>query len=110
MLVHRLMTTGRGDGVFVALPTMATADAMFDRLAQNYRNLFADCTDPSLALAHGRAMLNALFRGGILPKAGGAPADEVADDAETASAQWLPRGPAGRRSAWCGWRSRRRSG
>lgn len=92
MLIHRLMTTGRGDGVFVALPTMATADAMFDRLAQSYRNLFADGTDPSLALAHGRAMLNALFRGGILPKAGGAAADEVADNAETASAQcaaWL---------------------
>jgi CRISPR-associated endonuclease/helicase Cas3 len=91
MLVHRLMKSGRGDGVFVALPTMATADAMFDRLARSYRRLFADGADPSLALAHGRAMLNTLFCGGILPKTG-APADEVADDAETASVQcaaWL---------------------
>lgn len=92
MLTHRLIASGRADGLFVALPTMATADAMFDRLAKSYRKLFADEAAPSLALAHGRAMLNTLFRGSILPKAGIALADEAADDAEPGSAQcaaWL---------------------
>ena len=42
MLAHRLMRAGRGDGVYVALPTMATANAMFDRLASAHRLLFVD--------------------------------------------------------------------
>jgi CRISPR-associated endonuclease/helicase Cas3 len=31
MLAHRLMAGGCGDGLFVGLPTMATANAMFGR-------------------------------------------------------------------------------
>ena len=41
MLAHRLMQGGRADGLYVALPTMATANAMFDRLAVAHRRLFA---------------------------------------------------------------------
>ena len=33
MLAHRLMRGKRADGLYVALPTMATANAMFDRVA-----------------------------------------------------------------------------
>ncbi|MFZ4408093.1 MAG: CRISPR-associated endonuclease Cas3'', partial [Paracraurococcus sp.] len=40
-LAHRLLATGRASGVFMALPTMATANAMFGRLAAAYRSLFA---------------------------------------------------------------------
>ena len=53
MLAHRLMVTGRADGLYVALPTMATANAMFDRLGAACRMLFAPGTEPSVALAHG---------------------------------------------------------
>ena len=41
MLAHRLIASGAADGLYVALPTMATANAMFDRLAGAYLRLFA---------------------------------------------------------------------
>ena len=52
-LAARLMESGKGDGVFVALPTMATADAMFDRILRGdcWRRFFAD-ENAQLSLAH----------------------------------------------------------
>lgn len=43
-LAARLMAIGQGCGVYIALPTMATADAMFDRLREDnqYQRLFVD--------------------------------------------------------------------
>ncbi len=66
ILAHRLISAGRADGIFFALPTMATADGMFGRLATSYRRLFADDASPFLALAHGRALLNEQFTGSIV--------------------------------------------
>ena len=60
-LAHRLLATGRADGIFLGLPTMATANAMFDRLADSYHGLFAPDAHPSLALAHSRADLDPRF-------------------------------------------------
>jgi CRISPR-associated endonuclease/helicase Cas3 len=60
-LAHRLLAERRADGVYLALPTMATANAMFGRLTEAYRGLFASDAHPSLALAHGRATLNPHF-------------------------------------------------
>src|SRR5574337_290711 len=37
MLVHRLLAAGRADGFYLALPTMATAHAMYSRVAAAYR-------------------------------------------------------------------------
>ena len=62
MLAHRIMVSDSADGLYVALPTMATANAMFDRLADAYRHLFAAHARPSIALAHGARDLNARFR------------------------------------------------
>lgn len=62
MLAHRIMASDSADGLYVALPTMATANAMFDRLAVAYRHLFAAHARPSIALAHGARDLNARFR------------------------------------------------
>lgn len=62
VLAHRLMQAGRGAGVFVALPTMATANALFDRLEPVYRRLFTGPELPSLALAHSAASLHPGFR------------------------------------------------
>ena len=66
MLAHRLMASGRADGLYVALPTMATANAMFDRLAAAYRQLFAAGAFPSIALAHGARDMHAGFRSAVL--------------------------------------------
>lgn len=66
-LAHRLIVEGRAEGIFFALPTMATANAMFERLKADeedtppYRRIYAAGARPSLALAHGRAQLSRSF-------------------------------------------------
>lgn len=62
MLAHRIMASGRADGFYIALPTMATANAMFDRLDRALRHLFAPDAHPSLALAHGARGLHPGFQ------------------------------------------------
>ncbi|MCE1180661.1 MAG: CRISPR-associated helicase Cas3', partial [Micrococcales bacterium] len=49
-------------GVFVALPTMATSDAMFGRVLEWTRHLGAQ-EAPTIFLAHGKARLNEDYRG-----------------------------------------------
>lgn len=96
-LAHRLMAGGRADGLFLALPTMATAGAMFGRLAGAYHRLFAVSAQPSLALAHGRADLDPRFRAAIAreddmaaaPDRGRAPSDPADETAEAHCAAWL---------------------
>ena len=85
LLAHRLMLSGQGHGVFVALPTMATANAMYARLGHAYRALFANGATASLVLSHGRRQLNEEFQKSILPTEDDDcpisldPADETAD-------------------------------
>ncbi|MCB1508833.1 MAG: CRISPR-associated helicase Cas3' [Hyphomicrobiaceae bacterium] len=55
-LAARMMQAGKGEGLYFALPTMATANAMHGRIAQALPALFAG-GEPSLVLAHGRASL-----------------------------------------------------
>lgn len=88
MLAHRLMAVGAADGFFVALPTMATANAMYGRIADVYRQLFAG--NASLVLAHGQSRLVEEFAVSVLP-AGEVELDSRQQD-ETASARcagWL---------------------
>ena len=66
ILASRMMVAGKGEGLYFALPTMATANAMYDRLQRVYRALFESSQggsgDPSLVLAHGRSTLWASLR------------------------------------------------
>ncbi|WP_461208207.1 CRISPR-associated helicase Cas3' [Desulfocurvus sp. DL9XJH121] len=57
LAAHRFMRSGQACGIFVGLPTMATANAMYSRLSESYRALFAD-PEASLVLAHGARALN----------------------------------------------------
>jgi CRISPR-associated endonuclease/helicase Cas3 len=66
VLAHRLMCAGRADGLFFALPTMATANAMYARMENAYRRLFALGSTPSLVLSHGRRSLHEGFTASIL--------------------------------------------
>lgn len=52
ILTHRLMAAGKAQGLFFGLPTMATANAMFDRLAKSWLALYESTSRPSLVLAH----------------------------------------------------------
>ena len=61
IMAHRLMSAGHARGLFFALPTMATADAMFGRMVNAVSRLF-DGSAPSVSLSHGRAGLNTRFR------------------------------------------------
>lgn len=87
-LAYRLMEAGEADGFFVGLPTMATANAMYERLTGVYRKLFGG--DPSLMLAHGSNRLVDDFARSVLP-ADAAEHDRAQQD-ETATARctaWL---------------------
>lgn len=68
-LAHRLMAAGRANGLYVALPTEATANAMYARLAESFRRLFADEASPSLVLAHGRSKFHDGFQSSIVAAA-----------------------------------------
>lgn len=85
-LAHRLMVEKNARGLFIALPTMATANALHERLSRNYGALFEPSSEPSLVLAHGKRALNDRFADAL--KRGALPTETVHDDAdETASAQ-----------------------
>ena len=60
ILAQRMMAAGKGRGLFFALPTMATADAMFARAADVVGRMFTSA--PSVTLAHGRSTLSEKFR------------------------------------------------
>lgn len=60
ILADRMMRAGKGGGLFFALPTMATSEAMFERLQDMLRKLFDG--HPSLALANSRAKISEAFR------------------------------------------------
>ena len=77
MLAHRLIASGSADGLYVALPTMATANAMFDRLAGAHRHLFAADAQPSIALAHGARDMHEGFRAAM--QRGGRDEDPYSD-------------------------------
>jgi len=90
LLVHRLITQEMAQGVFIALPTMATANAMYGRMAKAYGKIFAEGEKPSLVLAHSARHLSEAFNQSVL--------EGLAEDAayggteETASVQcaaWL---------------------
>jgi CRISPR-associated endonuclease/helicase Cas3 len=87
-LAHRLMAAGCADGFFIGLPTMATANAMYGRIAKVYAKLFSERA--SLALAHGQRNLVEAFAASVIPPG---PSEEDAQQAdETATARctaWL---------------------
>jgi CRISPR-associated endonuclease/helicase Cas3 len=61
-LAHRLQANGLAEGVYVALPTMATANGMFARIQDCALRFFAEGQRPSLILAHGARDLMPGFR------------------------------------------------
>jgi CRISPR-associated endonuclease/helicase Cas3 len=68
MLVHRLMVSEHASGAYWAMPTQATANAMYERQGNAIANLFDEDEGirPSLVLAHGQARLHSGFRASVL--------------------------------------------
>jgi len=88
MLAHRLIAAEAANGFFIGLPTMATANAMYGRIAQVFARLFG--SDASLALAHGQRTLVEDFAASVLPAGPCAPDSRQQDSSATARCTaWL---------------------
>lgn len=88
LLTQRMLAHDVADGFFIGLPTMATANAMYGRVATMYQQLFANPT--SAVLAHGQWDLVELFAQSVLP--GSESEHDLRQFDETASARcssWL---------------------
>jgi CRISPR-associated endonuclease/helicase Cas3 len=84
------MGAGEADGLYIGLPTMATANAMYGRMQSAYRKLYASDAHPSLILSHGARHLSKKFTETVV--IGSPPIDQRYGIEETASAycsQWF---------------------
>ena len=91
ILAHRLMAEGRAHGLFFALPTMATADAMLPVSAPATGACVLPGSRPSLGLAHGQARLHEGFRE-LDPRDAGTSdeiGEEEAEPAGPSCAAWI---------------------
>ena len=95
LLAHRLMIHGKGAGYYFALPTMATANAMFERMQMVYTRLFPPTAQPSLVLAHSARNLSKAFRQAVLPvpKTIATSYDDETLPAEAHCSAWLADNP-----------------
>jgi len=66
VLTNRLLSAGLAEGLYVALPTMATANAMYQRLGEVYQRFYKDDELPSLVLAHGAREMSKEFRKSVV--------------------------------------------
>lgn len=93
ILANRMFAAGAAERLFIGLPTQATANAMFGRLGDAYRRLFAENARPTLGLAHGRADLHEGFRAarhaGRQPEADAKAGDDGAGTASMLANAWL---------------------
>lgn len=91
ILAKRLLSTCDYNGLFIGLPTMATANGMYERVSSFYRKIFETNSKPSLILAHSAKDLSDNFRQTIISE--NIPKDlSYTQDEESASAlcsAWL---------------------
>lgn len=92
VLAQRLMQQGLASGLYFALPSMATANQMYQRVGNVYRRLYDADAEPSLILAHGARHLVDGFRQSIVQSNEQAADHDYGPGETTASAQcnaWL---------------------
>lgn len=91
MLAHRMMSMGLGDGIYFALPTMATANGMAPRLREIYPRLYDLDSPPEMLVVHSAAALAerlaSLTQGADDQPYGGGP-----DTASATARSWLADG------------------
>ena len=95
IIAHRLLAEGGQSGLYFALPTMATANAMYERMGKVYRRLYAEGTTPSLVLAHGARRLNDGFKDAIAhyPNVTAVRYGDNTEPAQAHCAAWLADSP-----------------
>lgn len=93
-LAGRLMAAGQARGVYFALPTMATADAMYGRIREGgdshplWQRFFAE-GEPSLVLAHSAAKTARKLEALRMARDGGYGGREREASASQSGAAWL---------------------
>lgn len=65
-IAHRLLGRGLVEGMYFGLPTMATSNAMYGRIAKYYQRWFRKGEAPNLALAHGAQRLHGAFQSSVI--------------------------------------------
>lgn len=66
ILAYRMMQAGSAAGLYFALPSMATANQMYQRIGSVYHRLYEAGAEPSLILAHGARQLMESFRQSVV--------------------------------------------
>ena len=61
ILAHRIMKAGAAEGIYWALPSMASSNSLYDRISKTYHKLFKNGV-PSLVLAHSARDINDAFQ------------------------------------------------
>lgn len=93
VLVHRLLAAGRASGAYWAMPTQATANAMYTRQAKAVAKLYEEvpARRPSLVLAHAQSALHPEFTASILGGLGDPspkPTEPNGDPDDLSSSAW----------------------
>nr|WP_179957527.1 CRISPR-associated helicase Cas3' [Exilibacterium tricleocarpae] len=83
VLVARMLSNNYAGGFYFGLPTMATADSLFERLQPQYEALYESGPKPSLVLTHGATKLSEAFTDSIGLPLG--PQDRGESDVHTAT-------------------------
>ncbi len=89
ILLNRLMAKGLGNGFYLALPTMATADGIYPRVQKAYDNLYLSDEKPSLILSHSSAKLSDKFTETIISSTRDISEQTYGDDAMSRCQEWL---------------------
>jgi len=89
ILLNRLMAKGLGNGFYLALPTMATADGIYPRVQKAYDNLYFSDEKPSLILSHSSAKLSDKFTETIISSTRDISEQTYGDDAMSRCQEWL---------------------
>lgn len=66
VLYSKLQMKSSADGLYFALPTMATSNGMYARLKETHKRFFVDGTGPSFILAHGGSRFHKDFQDSII--------------------------------------------
>jgi CRISPR-associated endonuclease/helicase Cas3 len=93
LLAHRIMRLGGARGLYWALPTQATSNAIHARFRNVFRKFFVDDADPSIVNAHGGSKvahaLAVRARSNTDAAAASAYGGEGHDPAEAEATRWL---------------------
>lgn len=66
VLAQRLLAHDQGEGLYFALPTTATSNAMYARMGNLHHRFYTPHSRPSLVLAHGARDLNETFERSVM--------------------------------------------